>query len=160
MYLLTNRQVNNQDMTTLLWCLCNIIAQSGLMSDNFQQSMGNVIRWFHVLVSITMMINKIIANNMYPWQTPVHTERQLIHYNDVIMNAMASQITSLTSIYSIVYSGTDQRKHQSSVSLAFVRGIHRWAVNFPHHAKASNAENVSIWWRHHERDWDGGQGWR
>ena len=45
---------------------------------------------------------------------------------------MASQITSLTIVYSNVYSGSDQRKHQSSVSLAFVRGIHRWPVNSPH----------------------------
>ena len=55
-----------------------------------------------------------------------------IHYNDVKMNAMTSQITSLTTVYSTVYSGADQRKHQSSVSLAFVRGIHRWPVNSPH----------------------------
>ena len=48
------------------------------------------------------------------------------------MGAMASQITSLTIVYPIVYSGTDQRKHQSSASLAFVRGIHRWPVNSPH----------------------------
>ena len=48
------------------------------------------------------------------------------------MNAMASQITSLTSVYSIVYSGADQTKHQSSTSLAFVWGIHRWPVNSPH----------------------------
>ena len=47
------------------------------------------------------------------------------------MGAMASQITSLTIVYSTVYSGADQRKHQSSVSLAFVRGIHRWPVNSP-----------------------------
>ena len=63
------------------------------------------------------------------------------HYNDVIISAMTSQITSLTIVYSTVYSGADQRKHQPSGSLAFVRGIHRWP--------ASNAENVSIWWRHH-----------
>ena len=48
-----------------------------------------------------------------------------LHYNDVIMGAMASQITSLTIVFSTVYSGADQRKHQSSASLAFVRGIHR-----------------------------------
>ena len=48
-----------------------------------------------------------------------------IHYNDVIMGTMASQITSLTIVYSTVYSGAHQRKHQSSASLAFVRGIHR-----------------------------------
>ena len=50
------------------------------------------------------------------------------HYNDVIISAMASQITCLT----IVYSGADQRKQQSSASLAFVRGIHRWPVNSAH----------------------------
>ena len=47
------------------------------------------------------------------------------------MRAMASQITSLTIVCSIVYLGADQRKHQSSASLAFVRGIHRWPVNSP-----------------------------
>ena len=54
------------------------------------------------------------------------------HYNDVTMGAIASQITSLPIVYSIVYSDADQRKHQSSASLAFVRGIHRGPVNFPH----------------------------
>ena len=48
------------------------------------------------------------------------------------MNTMASQITSLTIIYSTVYSGPDQRKHQSSTSLAFVREIHRSPMNSPH----------------------------
>ena len=46
--------------------------------------------------------------------------------------AMVSGITSLTIGYSTVYSGTDQRKHQSSASLAFVWGIHRSPVNSPH----------------------------
>ena len=54
------------------------------------------------------------------------------HYDDVIMGTMASQITSLAIVYSTVYSGADQRKHQSSASLAFVRGIHRRPVNSPH----------------------------
>ena len=62
------------------------------------------------------------------------------------MITIASQITSLTIDYSSVYSGADQRKHQSSASLAFVRGI---PGEFPAQM-ASNAENVSIWWRHHE----------
>ena len=48
-----------------------------------------------------------------------------IHYDDVTMSLMASQITSLAIVYSTVYSGADQRKHQSSASLAFVWGIHR-----------------------------------
>ena len=54
------------------------------------------------------------------------------HYSDVIMGAMASQITGLTIVYSTVYSGADQGKHESSASLAFGRGIHRWPVNSPH----------------------------
>ena len=48
------------------------------------------------------------------------------------MGAIASQITSLTIVYSTVYSDADQRKHQRSASLAFVRGIHRGPVNSPH----------------------------
>ena len=55
-----------------------------------------------------------------------------LHYNDVIRRAMASQIPSLEIVYSTIYSGTDARKHQSSASLALVRGIPRWPVNSPH----------------------------
>ena len=47
------------------------------------------------------------------------------HHIDVIMTTMTSQITSFTVVYSTVYSDADQRKHQSSASLAFVSGIHR-----------------------------------
>ena len=54
------------------------------------------------------------------------------HHSAVIMGAMASQITSLTVVYSTVNSGADQRKHQSSALPAFVRGIHRSPVNSPH----------------------------
>ena len=67
------------------------------------------------------------------------------HYIDVIVGATVSQITSPTIDYSTVYSGADQRKHQNSMSLAFVRGIHRWIPA----EMDSKAENVSIWWRHH-----------
>ena len=55
-----------------------------------------------------------------------------LHYNDVTMGTIASQITSLTIAYSAVNSDADQRKHQSSASLAFVRGIHRGPVNSTH----------------------------
>ena len=65
-------------------------------------------------------------------QDPVNVWCKCTHYCDVIMTAMASQITSLTNVYSIVYSGADQRIHQSFASLAFVRGIHRRPVNSPH----------------------------
>ena len=52
-----------------------------------------------------------------------------LHYNDIIMSVMSSLITSITIVYSTVYSGVDQRKHQSSASLPA--------------QKASNAEDVS-----------------
>ena len=52
--------------------------------------------------------------------------------SDVIMSTIASLITSLTIVYSTVYSDADQRKHQSPAPLAFVRGIHRRPVNSPH----------------------------
>ena len=53
------------------------------------------------------------------------------HYCDIIMGTMTSQITSLTIVYSTVYSDADQRKHEGFASLAFVRGIHRGPVNSP-----------------------------
>ena len=72
------------------------------------------------------------------------------HYIDVIMSAMVSQITNLTIVHSTIYSGTDQRKHQSSASLAFVlcAGNSPVTGEFPAQ-RASNVENVSIWWCHH-----------
>ena len=66
------------------------------------------------------------------WYFHCDSADQCKHYDDVIMGAIASLITSLTIIYSTVYSDADQRKHQSSASLAFVWGIHRGPVNSPH----------------------------
>ena len=65
----------------------------------------------------------------FDWPT---VENAKSHYTDVTMSSMASQITSLGIFYSTVYSGEDQRKYQSSASLAFVRRIHRGPVNSPH----------------------------
>ena len=56
----------------------------------------------------------------------------VIHYNDVMMSSLASQITRLTIVVSTVYSRADKKKHQRSASLAFVWGIHQWPVNSPH----------------------------
>ena len=75
-------------------------------------------RWSPNLVYSSWMLQQMYSSNN--------------HYNDVIMGAMVSQITSLTIVYSTVYSGADQSKHQSSASLAFVWGIHRSPVNSPH----------------------------
>ena len=79
-----------------------------------------------------------ICLKRYPWNKPIlhntynemktikSTTQKHTPYNDVIMTTRASQITSLKVVYSTVYSDADQRKHQSSASLAFVWGIHRW----------------------------------
>ena len=55
-----------------------------------------------------------------------------IYHSDVIMSAMATLITGVSSVHSPVCSSTDQRKYQSSAPLALVRGIHRWPVYSPH----------------------------
>ena len=57
---------------------------------------------------------------------------RIYHNGDVIMSTMASHIASLSIVCWSVCSGADQTKHQSSASLAFVRGIHRRPVNSPH----------------------------
>ena len=61
-----------------------------------------------------------------------HRNTFCMYYSDVIMSAIASQIIDVSIVCSTVCSGADQRKHQSSVSLAFVRGIHRWPGDSPH----------------------------
>ena len=67
--------------------------------------------------------------NQSSWKTRTHLSHIVNHhYSDVIMRALASQITCVSIVCSIVCWCTDQRNHQSSVSLAFVRGIHRWLV--------------------------------
>ena len=65
-------------------------------------------------------------------QYSADTVNHELHYNDVIMGAIASQKTTLMIVYSTVYSGADQGKQQSSALLAFVRAIHRGPVNSPH----------------------------
>ena len=69
----------------------------------------------------------------------------ILHYIDVIMTTMASQITSLTVVYSTVYSDANQRKHQNSASLAFVWGSHR-DRGIPR--TKGQWRGISIRWRH------------
>ena len=73
-------------------------------------------------------LNAYVATigNMYKWIARIH------HYRDVITSAMASQITGVSIVCSVVCSGANQRKHQSSASLTFVREIHWWPVNSLH----------------------------
>ena len=79
-------------------------------------------------------------------------------YSDVIMGVMASQITSLTIVHSTIYLEANQRKHQTSASLAFVQGIHRWPVNSPYkwpvtqkmfHLMTSSYQGVIIAYKYH-----------
>ena len=78
----------------------------------------------------------VVESDTWPrWFNEKYTHQgafSINHYNDVIMTTMASQFTSLTVVYSIAYQDADQRQHQSSASLVFVWGIHRWPVNSPH----------------------------
>ena len=71
------------------------------------------------------------------------------HYNDVIMGAMASQITNVAIVYSTVYSGADQRKHEKLRVTGLCVGNSPVTDEFPAQM-ASSTENVFIWWRHHE----------
>ena len=84
------------------------------------------------LLSGSVNVHEIDKKITTALSVPSFTATLNEHYSDVIMSAMASQITSLTIVYPTVYSGADQRKHQSSASLAFVRGIHCYPVNSPH----------------------------
>ena len=99
----------------------------------------------HTINSSASMSQQFLKLTKQIHEQHVDYPKTLIHYNDVIMDSMTSQITSLTIVYSVVYSGEDQRRHQSSASLVFVREMHR---SLPR-KMASNAENFSIWWRHH-----------
>ena len=70
-------------------------------------------------------------------------------YSDVIISAMASQTTGVSIVCFTVCSGANQRIHQSSASLAFVRGIHRWVVDPPHKGPVTRKrfpfDDVIIW---------------
>ena len=86
--------------------------------------------WRHGNVWMYLFQNQPHPNALrQPW--PHVTIMATAHYDDVIMGAIVSLITSLRIVYSTVYSDADQRKHQSSVSLAFVWGIHRGPVISP-----------------------------
>ena len=102
---------NNFHMQKSFWKCCQLVV---ILSWPQQKNNSNAGKWNHNTIYLS------------------YESLQCYHYNDVIMGLMASQINSLMIVYSSVYSGTDQRKHQSSTSLAFVWGTHRWPVNSPH----------------------------
>ena len=86
--------------------------------------------WLYATIYLTIVLSSH-HNNMSQLCIQ-ESQVGLNHHNDVITGSMASQITSLAIVYSAVYSGADQRKHQISTSMAFVWGIHRGPVNSPH----------------------------
>ena len=139
-------------------------------------------QWIHFTLYwtadyLSRLVFKLICGNCKLWlKTPHHwtfvkeiyrwpgdsPHQGPYHYTDAIMGAMMSQITNLTIVYSTVYSGADQGKHQSSASLAFVRGIHRGPVNSPHKWQVTRkmfpfddvimyAENAFMSWHHYPK---------
>ena len=101
---------------------------------------------------IKQIRTRLIQHRMF-WSERIHIvdshHLRLVHYNDVIMSTMASQITGVLIVYPTVYSGADQRKHQSSASPAFVRGIHRRPMNSPHKKPVTQKmfpfDDVTMW---------------
>ena len=86
----------------------------------------------HVQVDRGQQRHKIGWADVSSWRADLARKRLVSHYSNVIMGAMAYRITSPTIVYSTVYSGANKRKHESSASLAFVRGIPWWPVNSLH----------------------------
>ena len=118
-------------------CYCSYVKGLHQWSVNYSHE-GTVAR------KIVPFNDVIMASSMHPWTIPTDQSFDdllfslLLHYNDVIMGSITSQITSLTNVYSTVHSGADKKKHQSSASMAFVRGIHRGPVNSPHKWPVTN----------------------
>ena len=100
-----------------------------------------------------VVICKLLTITFYSWYLVYRmliSKVSLSYYNDVIMSMMASQITSLTIVHSAVYS----RRRSKKTSKLRVTGL--CARNSPVTGEfpaktASNAKNVSIWWRHHDK---------
>ena len=83
------------------------------------------------------------------WINHARLSTSVKNYNDVIISAMAYRITGVSIVYSAVYSGTDQRKTSKLRVTCLFEGNSPVTGEFPAQ-RASNAENVSIWWRHHD----------
>ena len=111
-------------MAKLSYVLC--ILQS---FEIFHDRIGPGLR--DIVTALTFEGFQIPAWNLVGWHKVQRSKSLQKHYR-VIVSAMASQITSVSIVCSTVCSGTDQRKHQSSTSLAFVRGIHWWPLDSLH----------------------------
>ena len=111
-----SQRASNVDMLSLL-SKCTSCCINNLVASDFRHL---TLMWHHCNNSVEILILGLATSQ------PIQTS----HYNNVIIGAMASRLC--TQPYSTVCSDADQRKHQSSASLAFVRGIYQWPVNFLH----------------------------
>ena len=147
-------------MYPIYYNFISIISKPELPSDSclgtFQSILWALLRISHEICwrfcfTLPFLVTITICGEMVqfvnPYSSGSHRRHSRTHYGDVIMSAKASQITSLAIVFSTVYSGADQSKHQSSASLAFVIPAQM----------VSNAEKNSIWWRHH--DWSNPEGY-
>ena len=114
----------------LTWC--HITFHTNYISDLYAHALSRD-RFAHVPSQWeTTLYCNVVSHWLAHIQNNPCLSEKFHHYIGVIMSTMASQITSLTIVYSTVYSGANQRKHQSFTSLAFVWGIHWWLVNSMH----------------------------
>ena len=125
-----------------------------IVDDSYALSSVTLVIWIIIFLSLQRFYTYHEPhpnNHSYHFSYIGFTSDRAFHYSDVIMGTMESQITNLTIVYSTVYSGTDQRKHQCSPSLAFVPGIHRWPVNFPHKGPVTRKmfpfDDIIMWWK-------------
>ena len=112
-----------------------------------RQYMCHLIRYIGGRVSVMQQKNRVVSADMICTYKTAKFHTALSHYSDVIVGAMASQITSLSIVYSTVYLGRLMKASKLRVT-GLSAGNSPVTGEFPAQ-RASNPENVSIWWRHH-----------
>ena len=131
------------------WLTLSVIKNQLLISWNdFNNSTNSM---FDITISIFDISKYLDIISEIKWEISATPEQILFwrfHYNDVIMDAMASQITSRTTVYSSAYSGADKKKTSKLRVTGLCEGNSPVTGEFPVQ-RASNTENVSTWWRHH-----------
>ena len=118
-------------------------------NNNFDKMLTSL---FHLCI-LTVLSRKHHGTRITKLNITIVTDRinqdnKISLHNGVIMRAMASQITCLTIVYSTVYSRRRSKKTSKLRVTGLCEGNSPVTGEFPAQ-RASNAENVSIWWRHH-----------